>query len=250
MSHLSIATTAIPGDLSEKLEKIAAAGFHGVELYEPDFISFDGAAEDICKLLEVYNLQITLLQPFTDFEGLIGDQRNQALKRLESKVNLMQSLGTDLLLVCSSCHPDTSAGRNVILSDLAELSKRAAERNLRVAYLALPWARHIQTEMQALDIVQKIDSPNFGLALNSLFSLADGSKPARLRDIPGDKVFHVQLSDAPFLDPDIRHLKQYFGMLPGQGVLNLTGFIRVLAKNGYVGNWALLCSGEAARQKQ
>lgn len=250
MSHLSIATTAIPGDLSEKLEKIAAAGFHGVELYEPDFISFDGAAEDICKLLEVYNLQITLLQPFTDFEGLIGDQRNQALKRLESKFDLMQSLGTDLLLVCSSCHPDTSADRNVILSDLAELSKRAAERNLKVAYLALPWGRHIQTEMQALDIVQKIDSPNFGLALNSLFSLADGSKPARLRDIPGDKVFHVQLSDAPFLGSDIQHLKQYFGMLPGQGVLNLAGFIRVLAKNGYCGTWSLACLGEASRQKQ
>ena len=98
MSHLSIATTAIPGDLSEKLEKIAASGFHGVELYEPDFISFDGAAEDICKLLEVYNLQITLLQPFTDFEGLIGDQRNQALKRLESKFDLMQSLGTRVYL--------------------------------------------------------------------------------------------------------------------------------------------------------
>ena len=100
MSHLSIATTAIPGDLSEKLEKIAAAGFHGVELYEPDFIGFDGTTEDICKLLEAYNLQITVLQPFTDFEGLRGDQRNQALKRLESKFDLMQSLGTDLLLVC------------------------------------------------------------------------------------------------------------------------------------------------------
>ncbi|MGB2407658.1 MAG: bifunctional sugar phosphate isomerase/epimerase/4-hydroxyphenylpyruvate dioxygenase family protein, partial [Paracoccaceae bacterium] len=130
------------------------------------------------------------------------------------------------------------------------LSKRAAKRALRVAYLAVPWGRHIQTEMQALDLVQEIDSPHFGLALNSLFSLADGSKPARLRDIPGDKVFHVQLSDAPFLDSDIRHLKQYFGMLPGQGVLNLTGFIRVLAKNGYLGNWSLSCLGEAARQKQ
>ena len=250
MSHLSIATTAIPGDLSEKLEKIAAAGFHGVELYEPDFIGFDGTTEDICKLLEAYNLQITVLQPFTDFAGLRGDQRNQALKRLESKFDLMQSLGTDLLLVCSSCHPESSADRNMILSDLAELSKRAAKRALRVAYLAVPWGRHIQTEMQALDLVQEIDSPHFGLALNSLFSLADGSKPARLRDIPGDKVFHVQLSDAPFLEPDIRHLKQYFGMLPGQGVLNLTGFIRVLAKNGYLGNWSLSCLGEAARQKQ
>ena len=250
MSHLSIATTAIPGDLSEKLEKIAAAGFHGVELYEPDFIGFDGTTEDICKLLQAYNLQISVLQPFTDFEGLRGDQRSQALKRLESKFDLMQSLGTDLLLVCSSCHPDASADRNLILSDLAELSKRAAKRALKVAYLAVPWGRHIQTEMQALDLVQEIDSPHFGLALNSLFSLADGSKPARLRDIPGDKVFHVQLSDAPFLDPDIRHLKQYFGMLPGQGVLNLTGFIRVLAKNGYLGNWSLSCLGEAARQKQ
>ncbi|MEM7015311.1 MAG: hypothetical protein AAF585_27960, partial [Verrucomicrobiota bacterium] len=33
--------------------------------------------------------------------------------------------------------------------------------------------------------------------LNSALTLEDGSKPARLRDLPGARVFHVQLADAP-----------------------------------------------------
>lgn len=250
MSHLSIATTAIPGDLPEKLEQIAAAGFHGIELNEPDFIGFNGTGEDVHQLLEKNRLKVSLFQPFNDFEGLVGEQRKQTFNRLESKFALMKKLGADLLLICSSSHPDASSDKDVIVSDLAEVANRAEELNLRVAYLAVPWARYIQTEMQALDLVLQIDSPNFGLALNSVFSLADGSKPARLRDIPGNKVFHVQLSDAPFLDKDFRHLKRHFGMLPGQGVLNLSGFIRVLAKNGYTGPWSIACVGEVALQRQ
>lgn len=250
MSHLSIATTAIPGDLPEKLKQISAAGFQEIELNEPDFISFNGSVEDVRKLLEKNRLKINLFQAFFDFEGLDGDQRKQTFNRLESKFALMKKLGADLLLVCSSSHPDASSDTNVILADLVELANRAKEHNLRIAYLAVPWAHYIQTEMQALDLVLQVDSPNFGLALNSVFSLADGSKPARLRDILGTKVFHVQLSDAPFLDTDFRHLKRHFGMLPGQGVLNLSGFIRVLAKNGYTGPWSIACVGDAALQRQ
>ena len=250
MSTLSIATTAIPGGLPEKLEQISAAGFQTIELTEADLISFQGSVEDVHRLLEKTKLKINLFQAFYDFEGLKGELRKQSLSRLESKISLVKALGADLLLVCSSCHPDASDDENIISADLLELVNKAEKHNLRIAYLALPWARHIQTEMQALKLVQKVDSPNFGLALNSVFSLADGSKPARLRNIPGDKVFHVQLCDAPFLDRDFRHLQSHFGMLPGQGVLNLSGFIRVLAKIGYTGPWSIACIGDAALRRQ
>ena len=49
----------------------------------------------------------------------------------------------------------------------------------------------------------------------------------------------MQLSDAPALDFDISHLKSHFGLLPGQGGLNLASFVRVLARAGYAGPWSL-----------
>ena len=47
-------------------------------------------------------LEITLFQPFRDFEGLPEPQRSRAFDRAERKFDVMQDLGTDLMLVCSS----------------------------------------------------------------------------------------------------------------------------------------------------
>ena len=41
----SIATVSISGDLAEKLAAIAAAGFDGVEIFENDFLAFDGSPQ-------------------------------------------------------------------------------------------------------------------------------------------------------------------------------------------------------------
>ena len=43
---LSIATVSLSGDLNEKLEAVAAAGFKGVEIFEADLLSFDGTPGD------------------------------------------------------------------------------------------------------------------------------------------------------------------------------------------------------------
>jgi 4-hydroxyphenylpyruvate dioxygenase len=236
---LSIATASVPGDLGTKLAAIAEAGFDGVELFEQDFICFDGTAEDLARMVGDHALKIVALQPFKNLEGLAGPLRTRAFDRLERRFDLMQALGTELLLVGSSTHAEAASDREGILADLRELAERAAARDLRAAYLALPWALHVRSENEALDLVRDIDSANLGLGLNSLFTLADGSRPARINAVPGDRVFHVQLSDAPAVEMDLRHLARHFRLLPGQGDLNLAGFVRIVARNGYAGAWSL-----------
>lgn len=236
---LSVATTSVPGDLLEKLEIISEVGFTGVELYEPDLTGFAGSPEKVGEYAKALGLSIEVLQPFHNFEGQIGAARNHAFDRLEHKLELMQALGAKTLLVGSATGAASSPDKELIQGDIAELAERCGERGMRAALLALPWARHLKTDNQALELVNAIDHPALGLALNSFFSLADGSQPARLRDIPGDKLFHVQLSDAPALDFDIRQLKSHFGLLPGQGGLNLAGFVRIIARLNYDGPWSL-----------
>lgn len=237
--RLSIATSALFGSLAEKFAQIAGAGFDGVELHESDFTGFDGTAADVVAMARDHALSIFLLAPFYDLEGLGGAARTRAFDRLEAKFDLMQKLGVDTLLVGSSTHPDASGDPETVAADLGDLADRAGARGVRVAYLALPWARHVTTDTAALSLIRRVDSPHLGVALSSYFALADGSRPARLRDIDGARVFHVQLSDAPALDVDIRQLKRQFGLLPGQGQLNLAGFVRVLARAGYGGVWSI-----------
>ena len=234
---LCVATTSVPGDLSAKLEAIAEAGFDAVELHEPDLMGYAGTAKEVAQKARTLGLSIEVLQPFHDFEGQRGEARQHAFARLEQKLGLMNDLGARTLLIGASTSSEED--RDQIIADFTELAEIASAKGVRAALIALPWARQITKETQALEIVAAVDHPNFGLALNSFFSLADGSQAARLRDVPGDKLFHVQLSDAPGVDFDISGLKSHFGLLPGQGDLNLESFVRVLARAGYKGPWSL-----------
>ena len=66
----SIATVCISGDLKEKLAVIASAGFDGVEIFENDFLAFDGTPAEVGRMIRDHGLEITLFQPFRDFEGM------------------------------------------------------------------------------------------------------------------------------------------------------------------------------------
>ena len=47
----SIATVSISGTLSEKLAAVAAAGFDGVEIFENDFLTFDGSPAEVGRMV-------------------------------------------------------------------------------------------------------------------------------------------------------------------------------------------------------
>lgn len=236
---LSIATSAVPGDLPQKLEAIAAAGFAGVDLADPDFTGFNGTASDLAEVVAGHGLILTALSPFDGLDGLQGPDRARAFDRLERVFDRMEMLGTGLLVLRASSHPEADPKRDRVQEDLSELATRAKARKLRVAYQALPWARTLTRETDATEVIAEIGNPALGLGLNSLYSLADGSRPARLGGIEGDQIFHVQLSDAPRLDMGLRYLAHHYQMLPGQGDLNLAGFVRVLARAGYAGPWSM-----------
>lgn len=246
MTRLTVATTSVPGDLPAKLDAIAAAGFSGVELYEPDLTGHPGTAAEIGQRAADLGLSVDVFQPFHDFEGLTGADRVAALARLDQKLALMQALQAKTLLVGTTTRQDAGTDPDALAADFALLAERAGQSGRRAALIALPWAQHLTRETDALALVETVDSPHLGLALNSYFSLADGSQAARLRKIPGHRIFHVQLSDAPALDVDISHLKSHFGLLPGQGGLNLASFVRVLARAGYAGPWSLARVSAAA----
>src|SRR3990170_2745538 len=128
----AIATVSISGDLREKLAAIAAAGFDGVEIFENDFLAFDGSPAEVGRLVREHGLGITVFQPFRDFEGMPEPQRTRTFDRAERKFDVMQQLGTDLMLVCSNVSPLSLGGIDRAAEDFRELGERAERRGLRV----------------------------------------------------------------------------------------------------------------------
>ena len=74
-------------------------------MFENDLLTFDGSPADVRAIADGLGLTITIFQPFRDFEAMPEPQRTAQLDRAERKFDVMQALGTDLVLVCSNVHP-------------------------------------------------------------------------------------------------------------------------------------------------
>ncbi|AZD10690.1 4-hydroxyphenylpyruvate dioxygenase [Pseudomonas chlororaphis] len=235
----SIATVSLSGTLPEKLEAIAAAGFDGVEIFENDLLYYDGSPREIRQMCADLGIAITLFQPFRDFEGCRRDRLQRNLERAERKFDLMQELGTDLVLVCSNAAADSVGDRQILVDDLRLLAERAGSRGLRIGYEALAWGRHVNTYQQVWDIVREADHPSLGVLLDSFHTLSLEGDPAAIAEIPGDKIFFVQMADAPILAMDVLEWSRHFRCFPGQGDFDLPRFLAPIIKSGYTGPLSL-----------
>ncbi len=235
----SIATVSISGEFEEKLSAIARAGFDGIEIFENDFLAFDRSPAEVGQMVRDHGLTVSLFQPFRDFEGMPEPFRSRNFDRAERKFDLMAELGTDLMLICSNTSPVSLGGIDRAAADFRELGERAAKRGLRVGYEALAWGRHIHDHRDAWEIVRRADHPNIGLILDSFHTLARKIDVNSIRSIPGDRIFIVQLADAPLIEMDLLYWSRHFRNMPGEGDLAVTAFMQAIAATGYDGYLSL-----------
>jgi 4-hydroxyphenylpyruvate dioxygenase len=235
----SIATVSLSGTLPEKLEAIAAAGFDGVEIFENDLLYYAGSPREVRQMCADLGIAITLFQPFRDFEGCRRERLQRNLERAERKFDLMQELGTDLVLVCSNASADSIGEQQILVDDLRLLAERAGARQLRIGYEALAWGQHVNTYQQVWDIVRQADHPALGVLLDSFHTLSLKGDPGAIAQIPGDKIFFVQMADAPILAMDVLEWSRHFRCFPGQGEFDLAGFLAPIIRSGYKGPLSL-----------
>jgi 4-hydroxyphenylpyruvate dioxygenase len=235
----SIATVSISGSFTEKLDAIAAAGFDGIEIFEQDFIASDFTPSEVGRMVRDRGLEITLFQPFRDFEGLPEPYRSRAFARAARKFDLMNQLRTDLVLVCSSVHPAAMGGIDRMAEDFAELGELARSHGVRVGFEALAWGRHVNDHRDAWEVVRRADHPNVGLILDSFHTLGRKIDPDSIRRIPGDRIFFVQLADAPAIEMDLLYWSRHFRNMPGEGDLDVTRFMQAVTATGYSGPLSL-----------
>src|SRR6266571_8505812 len=231
----AIATVCLSGALNEKLEAIAAAGFKSVEIFENDLLSYNGTPTDVRRMIEDLGLKTITFQPFRDFEGMPEAHRARVFQRAERKFDLMQELGCDLLMVCSNVSPESLGGIDRAATDLHEIGDRAAKRGMRVAFEALSWGRHIHDYRDAWEAVRRADHPVVGLVLDSFHILARRTDLGGIRAIPRDRIFLVQMADAPLLQMGYLSWSRHYRNFPGQGELPIQDFMNALLSTGYDG---------------
>ena len=247
-SRRAIATVCLSGTLEDKLAAAAAAGFDGIEVFEPDLIAAPWAPAELAGRCADLGLSIDLYQPFRDLDSTDEDRFARNLRRLECKFDVMAALGTDTLLVCSSVSPDAVDDVDRLAGQLSTAADLAAGRGMRIAYEALAWGRHVSTWDRSWDAVRRADSPALGLCLDSFHVLSRDGDPAGFAAVPADKLFFLQLADAPHMDMDVLQWSRHHRLFPGQGAFDLAAFLAAVLAAGYSGPLSLEVFNDVFRQ--
>jgi 4-hydroxyphenylpyruvate dioxygenase len=244
----SVATVCLSGTLEDKLAAAAKAGFDAIELFEADLLGSPLSPAEVRRRDEDLGLAIDLYQPLRDVEA-VGPERFAAnLRRAEHKLDVMEALGAPAMLVCSNVSADAIDDDALAAAQLRELAARAARRGLRIAYEALAWGTHVSEYDHAWRIVEAADHPALGTCLDSFHVLSRGTDLGAIAAIPGEKLFFLQLADAPHLVMDLLQWSRHYRCFPGQGGFDLRDFTARVLDTGYAGPLSLEVFNDVFRQ--
>jgi 4-hydroxyphenylpyruvate dioxygenase len=235
----AIATVSLSGTLADKLDAAARAGFDGVEIFEGDLVTAPWSPGEVRRRLSELGLTADLYQPFRDYEAVAPATLAANLRRAEAKFDVMQALGATTMLVCSNVTEEAVDDDDLAAEQLHQLADRAADRGLRIAYEALAWGRHVSQYDHSWRIVQRADHPALGVCLDSFHILSRATDLATIAEIPGEKIFFLQLADAPRLRMDVLQWSRHYRCFPGQGGFDLAHFLARVLDAGYGGPLSL-----------
>ena len=244
----SIATVSISGSLVEKLHACAAAGFDGVEVFEPDLIASDHSPEEIRGLARRLGLSLDLYQPLRDIEGVDEATFTENLRRAGATFATAARLGIDTVLVCSNVATATVDDDEHSANQLRRLGDVALQYGVKVAFEALAWGRFVDDYRRAWRIVELADHVAVGVCLDSFHVLSRGHDPAAIEQIPADKIFYLQLADAPALSMDVLSWSRHHRLFPGEGDFDLATFVAHVLTTGFDGPLSLEVFNDTFRQ--
>ena len=243
-----IATVCLSGTLREKMQACAVAGFDGIEIFEQDLITSPLSPEDVRKLAADLGLTLDLYQPFRDFDSVSEDVLAANLRRADAKFRLMSRLGMDTMLLCSNVGTATIDDDDLRAAQLSRLADLAGDHGVKVAYEALAWGKYVNDYEHAHRLVETVDHPSLGTCLDSFHILSRDWDTAPIGAFNPDKIFFVQVADAPKLSMDVLSWSRHYRVFPGEGQFDLAKFMGHVVRAGYTGPVSLEVFNDVFRQ--
>ncbi len=243
-----IATVCLSGTLKEKMQGCAIAGFDGIEIFEQDLVTSPLTPEDVRKMAADLGLTLDLYQPFRDFDSVSEDLLTANLRRAEAKFKLMARLGMDTILVCSNVATASIDSDDLRGEQLGQLAALAGDHGVKVAYEALAWGKYVNDYEHAHKLVEAVDHPNLGTCLDSFHILSRNWDTAPIEAFNPEKIFFVQVADAPKLSMDVLSWSRHYRVFPGEGQFELAKFMGHVVRAGYSGPVSLEIFNDVFRQ--
>lgn len=234
-ARLSCTTSTFGGRLRPKLAAMAAAGFAATEFWPKDLYEDPGGPDVALEALKDSGLKVSCYQALRDYEGMPAGEMAARLESARHLMDQMQTVGTDLLVMCSNTSPRASGERARMVDDLRRLGDLAASRGVRIAYETLGWGAWIRDYREAAKLIAEVGHERIGLNIDSAHIFARELPLEGIDAIPGERIFLVELADLPRASLEPRELTRHYRLFPGQGVHPVAEFLRRIQSTGYAG---------------
>jgi sugar phosphate isomerase/epimerase len=231
------AGSALQTPFTERLRLAAASGFAGLSMWESDYLGAraEGYSDaDLRGALADHGIEIAELDALTRWlPGEDDAVPSDWTTSFEEKdfYAVADALGARSINVV-----DLGAGRTISVDAAAEafagVCDRAKEHGLLVHIEFLPWSNIPDIE-SAWEIVREAGRANGGVLLDTWHLLRSGGTPESLVGIPRDRVYAIQVSDAPAVaESNLMEETMARRLLPGEGAARVRDVLDVLTDGG------------------
>lgn len=226
-------------DYESQLKTSAQGGFKAVGLRInrlEEYLASGHTIEEAKGLLERNELIPVEMNFFSDWIYARGKGQREILDRFRNFSEISGALGCHVIIATTQCEGDPD--EVLAQENFKEICHLASESDVLVALEFLPWSP-LNTIRKAWEIVNKVDHPKGGIALDTFHYFKGGSSQKDLWEVPIDKVFIVHLADVVDIQADVVTLCRNYRVLPGEGIFIFDEFLEYLFKRGYKDYYSL-----------
>ncbi|OZF01282.1 sugar phosphate isomerase/epimerase family protein [Rhodococcoides fascians] len=228
-----------PHTFQERVEVAAAAGFAGVGLGYLDLLAAEQqyGFPTMKKILDDngirhFELEMLLNWFVTDERRKVSDQWRANMLRAAEAIGVRHiKVGGDF---------DGGAfDADHMATEYTALANDAQNVGTTVVFEPMPFV-NVSTPAQALEFVSKADHPAGKILIDIWHVARAGVDFSSLADIPARYIGDVELDDAPLTyEGDIIADTFHGRRLPGEGELDVQGFVDAIRSTGYDGVWGV-----------
>ncbi|MFD0693186.1 sugar phosphate isomerase/epimerase family protein [Paenibacillus sp. GCM10027628] len=226
----------------ERFIQLAAAyGFHAVDLDALKLVE-DHGVEGARALLRRHGIVIGSI-------GLPVEWRTTEEAFREGLVKLAESAEAASALGCTTCCTYILPSTDLKAAHFMALATRRLRTCAQIlgAYgiclgLEFVGPHHLRTRWkhpfiwtleETLDWIDAIGERNVGLLFDAYHWYTNGSTTADIERLRAEQIVHVHINDAP--DVPVEEALDNGRLYPGEGVIDLSGFVQALNRIGYQG---------------
>jgi sugar phosphate isomerase/epimerase len=241
-SHWAIAGNSYPGGdevspfpIEDRLQVVAETGYTGIGLLHADLLAIEAKTplDQLALRLQELGLRHVEVECLIDWFAE-GARREASDRQRADLIRAADALGARHIKVNGDLE-GADWPFEMLAEEFARLCREAAEVGSMVAIEFMPFSG-VPDVRAAVELVEAAGEPN-GRLLIDTWHVARADTPLReVAAVPRELIGHVEIDDA-LAEPEggMWHDTVHNRLLPGEGELDVVGFLGAIRETGYDG---------------